>query len=90
MNAERRPGEEAAHESAGGHDTDRITRSPDIERALRVYVVIALTPSGDERRRVYLSSTRADDRARTWAARGWTVLRISAIASPTRIEQVSA
>jgi hypothetical protein len=76
--------------SAATHDNNAILTSGSVAVGrLKVYVVLALTPKGQERRKCYLSPGRAKDRAHEWAARGWAVVTVTAIASPTRIEQVA-
>lgn len=88
-NAERRPREGAAHESAGSTTTPTVSRTTDSAKAMKAHAVVAETPSGEKRRLIYLSKTHADAKAREWAGRGWSVVLVSAVLSPTRIERVS-
>jgi hypothetical protein len=72
-NDERRPGQ-------GGGSSSRLAGRPQNSGGLRrdplttVYVIEGFTPSGERRRRAYLSRDKADQRAIAWRRRGWYVL----------------
>ena len=70
--AEGRPGEETAHEETNSASTT-IQRESDGNGPTRVYLVRGLTPSGETRRRIYLSETHADEKSAEWRRRGWSV-----------------
>ena len=71
------------------HTTDTTTVTPTGSgvRVIPVSLVEARTPTGETRRRIYLSDAHADEKATEWRRRGWSItthrkaLHLPAVAS---------
>jgi hypothetical protein len=61
-----------------------LRRVYDRERPIEATVVLARTPTGDPRRKVYLSESKAEALATRWRRRGWSVTVVRGVVALPR------